>query len=127
AARAARRLAHVAVLARHRHPDRPPGRGHARRAGVRPPLPAARALPPLARAPRAERPLAARGGARRSRQSDLRRIRRAGLRPAIERGAAAVRGFLRDWYEPYVHARWGETCVDLADDDRRHAERDGEI
>jgi hypothetical protein len=77
--------------------------------------------------PTVEDTLAAQACGRRSRQSDLRRIRRAGLRPAIERGAAAVRGFLRDWYEPYVHARWGETCVDLADDDRRHAERDGEI
>ncbi len=64
---------------------------------------------------------------RRSRQSDLRRIRRAGLEPAIVRDAGAVRAFLRDWYLPFVHARWGETCVDLDAAWQRRAERYCEV
>jgi hypothetical protein len=71
--------------------------------------------------------LAAQPQGRRSRESDLRRIRRAGFRPAIVRDAGAVRAFLRDWYLPYVHARWGETCVDLDAGSRRRAERWGEV
>jgi hypothetical protein len=71
--------------------------------------------------------LAAQPQGRRSRLSDLRRIRRAGFQPAIVREAAAVRELLREWYLPYVHARWGETCVDLDAAWRRRAERYCEV
>lgn len=64
---------------------------------------------------------------RRSRQSDLRRIRRARLEPSIVRDGGAVREFLRDWYLPFVHARWGETCVALDAAWRRRAERYCEV
>jgi len=57
----------------------------------------------------------------RSRQSDLRRIRRADLVPVLVHDPAAVRGFLRDWYLPFVRERWGETCVHLDSGSMRRA------
>jgi hypothetical protein len=57
--------------------------------------------------------LAASRYGRRSRLSDLRRIRRADLAPAIVRDAAEITAFLHDWYLPFVHARWRESCVGL--------------
>jgi hypothetical protein len=60
---------------------------------------------------------------RSSRQSDLRRIRRAGLRAELRHDAGDIRTFLREWYLPFVHARWGDTCVDLDHGWMHRAER----
>jgi hypothetical protein len=74
-----------------------------------------------------EATFAAQPQGRRSRESDLRRIRRAGYEAAIVRDPGDVREFLRDWYRPYVHQRWGETCVELDAGWRRRAERYCEV
>jgi hypothetical protein len=63
----------------------------------------------------------------RSRQSDLRRIRRAALHPLVVRDATAVREFLHAWYLPYVQARWGDTCVAPDAAWRRRVERYCEV
>jgi hypothetical protein len=63
----------------------------------------------------------------RSRQSDLRRIRRAGLHATLVRDPETVLAFLREWYLPYVHARWGETCVGLSERAMRRVARYAEL
>jgi hypothetical protein len=71
--------------------------------------------------------LAAMPWGRSSRESDLRRIRRAGLVAALVRDPDAIRTFLQDWYAPYVHARWGDTCVGLPSTWMRRVPRYGEL
>jgi hypothetical protein len=63
------------------------------------------------------------GSGRRGRKNDVRRARRGGFAPRIERGAREIRTFLHDWYLPYARGRWGDSFATLGADWMRQAER----